>query len=218
MKLFCWLGVVTILFLGQIQVGLAAPADGAKPDFPKPLEEYHDEQISGIFGKLGHRIQSEAFNLVGTFIFVAAIIHTFLASKLMQIAHRLEHKFHSLEKAEQSSPANQDVSRVRDRLQFRAQIFHFLGEVEAVFGIWLVPLFLAILLMKGWQILVSYAAGTNAAEPIFVVVVMAMAGSRPVLFFCGELPRKSCESGGIHHSFLVASDPYGWSAARLVYY
>jgi hypothetical protein len=72
---------------------------------------------------------------------------------------------------------------VRDRLQFRAQIFHFLGEVEAVFGIWLVPLFLAILLMKGWQILVSYAAGTNVAEPVFVVVVMAMAGSRPVLFF-----------------------------------
>jgi hypothetical protein len=86
MKHLWWLGVVTVLFLGQIQSGLAAPA---KPDFPKPLEEYRDEQISGIFAKLGHRIQSDAFNLLGTLIFVAAIIHTFLASKLMQIAHRL---------------------------------------------------------------------------------------------------------------------------------
>ena len=55
---------------------------------------------------------------------------------------------------------------MRDRLQFRAQLFHFLGEVEAVFGIWLIPLAIAILVMKGWSTLTSYAAAIDPAEPI----------------------------------------------------
>src|SRR5260221_8247555 len=72
---------------------------------------------------------------------------------------------------------------MRDRLQFRAQVFHFFGEVEAVFGIWLIPLAIAILLMKGWSTLTSYAASIDPAEPVFVVVVMPMASSNPVLRF-----------------------------------
>jgi hypothetical protein len=188
--------VFTILFLGLVQSGLTAPTGGAKLNFPKPLEEYHDEQIPGVFAKLSHRIQSDPFNLLGTLIFVAAITHTFLASKLMHIAHRLEHQFHALEEVEQSSPTNEQVFKQRDRLQFHAQVFHFLGEVEAVFGIWLIPLFLAILVMKGWQTLVSYASSTNAAEPVFVVVVMAIAGSRPVLYFTENCLAKIASLGG----------------------
>jgi hypothetical protein len=183
MRHLCSLAILAILFLNLIQAGYTAPANGANIDFPKPLEEYHDKEISGIFAKLGHRIQGEPFNLLGTLIFVAAIAHTFLASNLMKISHRLEHEFHALEEVEQSSPTDHRISKQRDRLQFRAQLFHFLGEVEAVFGIWLIPLFLAILLMKGWPTLVGYASSVNAAEPIFVVVVMAIAGSRPVLSF-----------------------------------
>jgi len=61
--------VFTILFLGLVQSGLTAPTGGAKLNFPKPLEEYHDEQIPGVFAKLSHRIQSDPFNLLGTLIF-----------------------------------------------------------------------------------------------------------------------------------------------------
>jgi hypothetical protein len=188
--------IVAFLFLGPVQSGLSAPASGAKLNFPKPLEEYHDEQIPGIFSKLAHRVQSDPFNLFGTLIFVAAIAHTFLASKLMQISHRLQHQFHALEDAEQSSPTDEQVFKKRDRLQFRAQVLHFLGEVEAVFGIWLIPLFLAIFLMKGWPTLVGYASSVNAAEPVFVVVVMAIAGSRPVLTFTESCLAKVAGMGG----------------------
>ena len=66
---------------------------------------------------------------------------------------------------------------------FFAQLFHFLGEVEVVFGIWLIPLAITILVMKGWSTLTGYAASIDVAEPVFVVGVMAMAGSRPVLRF-----------------------------------
>src|SRR5690606_5029502 len=58
-----------------------------------------------------------------------------------------------------------------------------LGEVEAVFGIWLVPLGIAIVAFKGWGTMVNYFNGVNFTEPIFVFVVMAIAGSKPILRF-----------------------------------
>src|SRR5208282_5629101 len=140
MKSFYWLLILLLLSVGQIESVRSAPASpsGAEPGFPRPAEEYHDEQIPGITAKLAYRIQAEPFNLVGTLIFLGAIVHTFLASKFMLIAHRLEHQYHALEEQEKDTSDNKERSRMRDRLQFRAQLFHFLGEVEAVFGIWLI--------------------------------------------------------------------------------
>ena len=185
MKGFCRLLLLLLLLVGQIESVQAAPPSqgGAESRFPMPVEEYHDEEIPGIAAKLVHRIQAEPINLVGTLIFLGAIIHTFLTSKFMLIAHRLEHQYHALEEEEKDSSTNEQLSRTRDRLQFRAQLFHFLGEIEAAFGIWLIPLAIAIVVMKGWSTLTSYAAAIDPAEPIFVVVVMAIASSRPVLRF-----------------------------------
>jgi hypothetical protein len=105
MKSFYWLLILLLLSVGQIQSAQAAPPSpsGAEPRFPKPVEEYHDEQIPGITAKLVQRIQAEPFNLVGTLIFLGAIIHTFLASKFMLIAHRLEHQYHALEEQEKDT-------------------------------------------------------------------------------------------------------------------
>jgi hypothetical protein len=127
MKDFYRLVIVLLLSVGQIESVKAAPTSqsGAESRFPKPVEEYHDEQIPGITAKLVQRIQAEPFNLVGTLIFLGAIIHTFLASKFMLIAHRLEHEFHALEEQEKDTPNNKELSQMRDRLQFRAQVFSF---------------------------------------------------------------------------------------------
>jgi hypothetical protein len=56
-----------------------------RSSFSETVEEYHDEQIPGVIAKLVQRIQAEPFNLVGTLIFLGAIIHTFLASRFMLI-------------------------------------------------------------------------------------------------------------------------------------
>jgi hypothetical protein len=81
-KSFSWLLILLLVSIGQIELVEAAPAspNGAVAQFPKPVVEYHDEQTPGITAKLLHRLQAEPFNLVGTLIFLAAIIHTFLAS------------------------------------------------------------------------------------------------------------------------------------------
>ena len=159
----------------------AAPATSghAELTFPKPLEQYNDAGTSNLFQRLAQRVQADPANLFATIIFACAIVHTFLTARFMHIAHAYQREFEDLEKQEgRSGPENE---KRRDFLQFWGQFFHFMGEVEAVFGIWLVPLFIGIALMKGWPTLVAYVTSVNSAEPVFVVVIMAMASSRPIL-------------------------------------
>ena len=152
-----------------------------RPAFPRPLSDYHDREIPGLINKLVHRVKVEPFNLISTLIFFLAIVHTFLTSVFTRISRRYEHEYDALEAQEKHPQSGAAAARRRDKLQFRAQAWGFMGEVEAVFGVWLIPLFLTIILMKGWPTLVSYSASVNATEPIFVVVIMAMASARPVL-------------------------------------
>ena len=49
----------------------------------------------------------------------------FLTSKFMLIAHRLEHQYHALEEQEKDTSDDKQLSRMRDRIKFRAQLFIF---------------------------------------------------------------------------------------------
>ena len=136
----------------------ASGADVPDPNYPAVQFSKTPRTVSrqGDFGpvaKIDCLIKADPFNPVGTLIFLAAIVHTFLTSRFMQISHRYQQEFAALENQEKES--DHAISRRRDVLQFRAQFFHFMGEVEAVFGIWLVPLFILIVLMKGWPTLVD---------------------------------------------------------------
>jgi len=173
----------------------AAPAtDGAV--FPRPLTSYQEEHAGGVGGKLWVRATSEPFNVVATLIFLCAITHTFLTARFMSISHRYQHAFESLEEHEKDPAHGAKHAAMRDRLQFRAQFFHFMGEVEAVFGIWLIPLMLAIVIFKGWSTMAHYVSGTSFAEPVFVVVVMTISASRPILRLTEMLLGKVAALGG----------------------
>ncbi len=70
----------------------------------------------------------------------------------------------------------------RDSVHHGAEVFHFLGEVEAVFGIWAAALLAAIVLFFGWPTAKSYILyKVNFTEPMFVVVIMTLAATRPIL-------------------------------------
>ncbi len=74
---------------------------------------------------------------------------------------------------------------------------HFLGEVEAVFGIWVVPLLIAYTIFKGWPAAVEYIGhGVSFTEPMFVVVIMCIASTRPVLCFAEQGLKKFARLGG----------------------
>ena len=146
--------------------------------FPRPLESYSPQPESATISEILHaRIATEPFNLVATLIFFAAIAHTFAASTFVRLSHRFEreHQQRLAKSGRKLAPGS------REEVSFKAQVFHFLGEIEAIFGIWAVPLLMAIACSKGWSQARDYIGGLDFTEPLFVVVIMTMAASRPIL-------------------------------------
>jgi hypothetical protein len=79
----------------------------------------------------------------------------------------------------------------------RAELLHFLGEVEVVFGLWVVVLIAAIALEHGWAAATHYINdGVNYTEPLFVVVIMALASTRPVIVLAETALRHVAALGG----------------------
>ena len=57
-----------------------------------------------------------------------------------------------------------------------AEVLHFFGEVEVVFGLWAVVLLVARSRYAGWETATHYFNdAVNYTEPLFVVVIMALA-------------------------------------------
>jgi hypothetical protein len=180
-------------FLALFPSATAADQPADLPQFPLPTDAYNDQDVDNLWQKLAGRAKAEPFNLLATMIFLLAICHTFFASKFLSIAHGYEHRYDALidfpvglhpeRQKQEHTDEFLRIARERDRLRFKATLFHFFGEVEAVFGIWLIPLAIAIVAFKGWQTMVRYFNGAEYTEAIFVFVVMAIASSKPILRF-----------------------------------
>jgi hypothetical protein len=178
-------------------LAFAAGGGGHVPEegtvtLPFSLQGYEAfEQAHGI-NTLGdvllHRIQENPFNLVATIIFLLAVVHTFMAGHFQKLAHKLEVKhLEELERKNREEGKKTDENARKDT-SFSATTCHFLGEVEAIFGIWCVPLLLSILYFYGWGSATYYIDNVvNYTEPVFVVVIMAIASTRPVVKFSESL-------------------------------
>ena len=90
-------------------------------------------------------------------IFLFAVIHTFFVNKFADIAHKYPEG------------------------SVRENFFHFLAEIEAVFGIWSAIFLIIYSLSENFQAPVKYLESLNFTEPAFVFVIMAIAGTRPVV-------------------------------------
>ena len=131
--------IIISLFAVGLLGGVAAlaakePTDDVKT-FPRTLDSYNDSGLKSIAAILKNRITQEPFNLVATIIFLCAIVHTFLTGKFMAVAHRWEH--------EHDQKIKENLMD-RNSVHHGAELFHFLGEVEAVFGLWAIALMGAI--------------------------------------------------------------------------
>ena len=92
--------------------------------------------------------------LVAAVIFAVAVLHTFSAGFFLKLAHRYPR---------------------------HAGLLHYLGEVEAVFGIWAFVLISALFLISGKNEAVRYLEERSYIEPMFVLAIMVVAASRPIL-------------------------------------
>jgi hypothetical protein len=148
-------------------------AETVVAEFPRALDTYGDAGTGGLLGTLANRIHTEPFNLVATLIFFAAIIHTFLSSRFLAIAHKWE-AAHETAKAKGEVP--------RNSTSHGAELFHFFGEVEAIFGIWCIALIVSMVAYFDWHTASEYLIhGVDFTEAMFVVVIMTLAASRPIL-------------------------------------
>jgi hypothetical protein len=164
-----------LLIGGFLAIETASAADhgaAAATEFPPDLQGYGDVGRP-ILERLSARIKADPFNLVGTLIFLLAVGHTFLCSKFTAAAHRLAHEHE--EKRKKGEVPRTSVSH-------KSRLLHFFGEVEVVFGLWAVALLFGIVAFFDWHTAVDYVSHKVVyTEAIFVVVIMTLASTRPIL-------------------------------------
>ena len=161
--------------------------------FPKPLETY-PPAAGEIMETLVARAKADPFNIAASVIFLLAILHTFAASSFTKLSHKLEDEHEALltRRGVHDDLHPDGVAEV----SFSATVFHYLGEVEAVFGLWAIALAGAAVYYYSWQDFILYLAKDRVfTEPLFVFVIMAIAASRPVLRFSEILMSKAAALG-----------------------
>lgn len=172
------LALLGFALLGGAAWGSAASAEG-KPDFPPSLDSYGDADLTSIPEILAHRIEQQPFNLVASIIFLCAIVHTFMAGKFSAVSHRRRAEHDRKIESGEARPGSVDIL---------GEVCHFLGEVEVVFGLWAIPLIVAIVVFTDWSTAVGYIDhGVNMTEPAFVVVIMVLASTRPILLLAESI-------------------------------
>lgn len=92
-----------------------------------------------------------------TILFGLALVHTFSTGYFTRVASRFR---------EGSVGEN---------------LFHLLGEVEVVFGVWAGLFILAMSFERGWEETVHYVDTLNYTEPLFVFAIMCVAATKPIL-------------------------------------
>lgn len=79
--------------------------------------------------------------------------------------------------------------RVTD-VPFTSELFHLLGEIEAIFGIWVVALLAVLTTHIGWQETKHYLTQeVSYIEPLFVMVIMTITSTKPILVLAEKIMR-----------------------------
>lgn len=102
-------------------------------------------------------ILDHSIEVLGTVLFAIAIIHTFVAGKILQYSHRFP------------------------KGSAREAFFHLMGEIEVVFGFWAAIMMSVFALWKGVGAAHDYHASLKWTEPIFVFCIMVVAATKPVM-------------------------------------
>lgn len=99
-----------------------------------------------------------SIEILASVLFALAVIHTFAVKRFAHWAHQ------------------------HPKGSIAENLLHFLAETEVVFGLWAAALFAGIAAMKGsTHKAVEYIESLNFTEPKFVLVVMVVAATRPVV-------------------------------------
>ena len=104
-------------------------------------------------------MKPSALEILSTYFFAIALIHTFSAAAIQRLAQKYKLK------------------------STKGQLLHLFSRLELIFGIWAIALLIVMLFFKGFQGTRAYIEGLNFNEPLFVLTIMLISASRPVIQF-----------------------------------
>lgn len=102
-------------------------------------------------------MSANLISYIATTCFVLAILHTFSVKFFQTLSHKYPEG------------------------SVKENVFHLLGEVEVVFGIWAGLFIFFFMFIAGPKEAISYLEQRNFTEPSFVFVIMAICASKPIL-------------------------------------
>lgn len=120
-------------------------------------------------------IAAEPFRLWTAIVFFLAVLHTLFARKFTQFAEWVEHR--------------QAIEGIHDSPL--PKILHYFGEVEVIFGIWIFPLVAVLAYFHDFDYAVHYFDKLFFVEPLFVLTVMVVSSTRPIVDFVEMLLEKA---------------------------
>jgi Na+/H+ antiporter NhaD/arsenite permease-like protein len=101
--------------------------------------------------------------VLGTVFFALAVLHTFCVGKIMAYAHHFP------------------------KGSVKSSVLHLFGEIEVVFGLWAGLFMLLFVALEGWTAAIAYQNSLNFIEPFFIVAIMVVCSTRPVMHAAREL-------------------------------
>ena len=157
-----------LLFVGGIRLSTSASC------FPESV-------TGGRPSAFLQAIEVTPFHIASLIIFALAVIHTLFANKFTALSVKVAQRHKKRKKKEDLAFDPSFGENGTNDKSFTAEILHFLGEVEVIFGIWVIPLLIAIVAFYNWETAVDYLDNRIYIEPIFVVVIMCLAATKPIL-------------------------------------
>jgi hypothetical protein len=119
-------------------------------------------------------LEVSPFHVVALIIFIFAIIHTLSAYRIQKWAEKLESK--------------------EKKRTIPVLLLLFISQVEVIFAFWAIPLFIAITFFYNASTALEYINTRDYTEPLFVVVILSLSASRPIVHIA-ETTMRWCAKG-----------------------
>lgn len=143
--------------------------------------DYNDSNES-VLKQLKNHALPQPFNIISLIIFICAILHIFFCHKFTQMSERIRERNIHLQKQHPDT--------------FLVELFHFMGEIEIVFAIWVIPLMIAMSYFYNWTTAIIYLTGIDYTEPLFVLVIMTLSSTKPIMDVAEYLVSSIAKAGG----------------------
>ena len=154
-----------------ISLLLSANAIATSDDLLVQLSQDCPES-SPFLKKLFTSASENHFNVFASLIFFLSIIHAFFYGEFLYLSKKLKI----------------EGDHAKSFREVAIRFLHFLSEVEIIFALWLVPLFFGYIYYYGWHDLIAMLDDMaykkeRFAEPVFVLVIMSISATRPIIDF-----------------------------------